>query len=288
MTGGAFGSNEARKQVFVERYGPWALVSGASDGIGRATAELLGSVGLNLVLVARSGERLSEIAKQIEAAHGIDVHVHTADLSNRQALAALAMATAGKNIGLVVAAAGFGTSGPFLAGDLDTELNMLDLNCGAVLGISHLFGQRLATRGAGGLVLFGSLVGWQGVPNASSYAATKAYVQALGEGLAIELRPKGIDVLTVAPGPVGSGFANRADMQMGATDTPDMIARAVVHSLGRTASIVPGRLGRLLTYSLAPLPRLMRSRILGQVMGGMTKHRADTADKPSTTTTAKS
>lgn len=287
MNGGAFGSNKARKQAFVERYGPWVLVTGASDGIGRATAELLGSVGLNLVLVARSGERLSQIAKQIETAHGIYVHVHAADLSDRQALAALAMATAGRNIGLVIAAAGFGTSGPFLAGDLDTELNMLDLNCGAVLGISHLFGQRLATRGAGGLVLFGSLIGWQGVPNASSYAATKAYVQALGEGLGIELRPKGIDVLTVAPGPVGSGFANRADMQMGAADTPEVIARAIIQNLGRKASIVPGMVGRILTYSVAPLPRGMRSKILGQVMEGMTKHRAHTADKPCTTKTAK-
>lgn len=268
------GSNDIRQRDFRARYGPWALVTGASDGIGRATAEILASLGLNLIFVARDATRLAALAEALKAAHGIKVRVHAADLSDRQALATLASETGGMDIGLVVAAAGFGTSGAFLAGDIETELGMLDLNCGAVLGLSHVFARRLAARGAGGLVLFGSLVGWQGVPNASHYAATKAYVQALGEGLSLELSSSGVDVLTVAPGPVGSGFATRAGMQMGASDTPEVVARAIADNLGRRASIVPGGVGRLLTYSLAPLPRRMRSRILGQVMKGMTKHRA--------------
>jgi len=279
MSSGTFGSDQSRHLAFLGRYGPWALVTGASDGIGRATAEMLGALGLNLVLVARNGDRLAEIGEALEAAHRIKVRVHAADLSDRQALAGLASATVGMDIGLVVAAAGFGTSGSFLSADLETELGMMDLNCGAVLGLSHVFAQRLSARGAGGLVLFGSLIGWQGVPNASHYAATKAYVQALGEGLGLELSAKGVDVLTVAPGPVGSGFANRAGMQMGATDTPDVIARAILQSMGRKASIVPGGLGRLLTYSLAPLPRRVRSRILGQVMSGMTKNSVANAGK---------
>lgn len=261
------------------RYGRWALVTGASDGIGRATATALAAQGLDLILVARDAQRLALLGDALKAAHGVRIHVLAMDLSERQSVADLAAATQGFDIGLLVAAAGFGTSGPLLAGDLDAEWNMLDLNCGAVVGLVHQMGRRFMSRGAGGIVLFGSLVGWQGVPNASHYAATKAWVQTLGEGLAAELAPAGIDVLTVAPGPVGSGFADRAGMRMGATDTPEMVARALVQALGRRRGIVPGRIGKLLTWSLAPLPRSMRTAILGKVMGGMTAHR-DTAGAP--------
>ncbi|WP_439545120.1 SDR family NAD(P)-dependent oxidoreductase [Sandarakinorhabdus sp.] len=266
-------AGSASADRFRERYGPWALVTGASDGIGRSTAERLAAMGIDLVLVARDAGRLAAFADALRAAHDINVRVQAADLSQRAGSAAVIESVQRLDIGLIVAAAGFGTSGPFLAGDLATEQNMLDVNCGAVLALVHGFAPLLARRGRGGIVLFGSLVAWQGVPNASHYAATKAWVQTLGEGLAVELAPAGIDVLTMAPGPVGSGFAARANLQMGAADTPAMVADAMVASLGRRRAVVPGRLGKLLTYSLAPLPRFMRTFIMGKVMGGMTVHR---------------
>lgn len=263
----------ARAGDMRSRYGRWALVTGASDGIGRATASALAAEGLDLILVARDASRLALLGDALKAAHGTHIQVQALDLSHRQSVAQLVAATEGMDIGLIVAAAGFGTSGPFLCSDLDIESSMLDVNCGAVLALVHAFARRLAVRKSGGIVLFASLVGWQGVPNASHYAATKAWVQTFGEGLGAELAPLGVDVLTVAPGPVGSGFADRAGMRMGAADTPEMVAEAIVRALGRRRRIVPGRLGKLLTYSLAPLPRSMRTRIMGAVMGGMTAHR---------------
>ena len=92
-----------------------------------------------------------------------------------------------------------------------------------------------------GIVLFGSLLGWQGVPRQANYAATKGYVQALGEGLHAELKPHGVDVLCVAPGPVHSGFANRAGMTMPSATTPDVVASSVWTTLGRRTTVVPAR-----------------------------------------------
>ena len=132
--------------------------------------------------------------------------------------------------------------------------------------------QTLFPRKRSGMILMASLVGWQGTPQAAHYAATKAYVQSLAEAMRVEFKKLNIDVLASAPGPVHSGFADRADMRMGAAITPDTVARASLRALGRTGTVIPGGLSKLLTYSLLPLPRTLRARILAQVMGGMTKH----------------
>ncbi len=176
------------------------------------------------------------------------------------------------DIGLLVAAAGFGSSGPFLQTDLARELEMLDVNCKAVLNLTHHFARRFTAQRRGGLVLMGSLVGFQGVPGTANYAATKGYIQTLAEGLHAELAPHGVDVLASAPGPVHSGFAERANMRMGLALTSGEVARATLKALGRRTTVRPGRLSVLLEASLAPLPRWARTRILARVMGGMTRH----------------
>jgi short-subunit dehydrogenase len=260
------------KRTFLSKYGPWAVVTGASDGIGYAFAEQLAERGFNLVVVARRAGVLTELAQQIPAKHGIKVQVIAADLSTPEGLDELDRVTGTMDVGLLVASAGYGTSGPLLQANLKQERNMLDLNCYAVLDQCVLFGNRFAKRGRGGIILISSLVGWQGVPQSAHYAATKAYVQSLAEALRIELRPKGIDVLSSAPGPVLSGFAARANMVMGAAVLPAVVARESLDSLGKTGTVIPGALSKLLTYSLLPLPRFLRSLILAQVMGQMTKH----------------
>lgn len=257
---------------FLHSYGPWAVVTGASDGIGYAFAEQLAERGLNLLVAARRLDRLHELADAIRAKHGTEVRALAADLSTPDGLAELECATESLDVGLLVASAGFGTSGAFLEANLRQERNMLDLNCYAVLEQCFYFGNRLANRGRGGIILLASLVGWQGVPQSAHYAATKSYVQSLAEALRIEMRPKGIDVLSSAPGPVRSGFAARANMVMGAAVSPSVVARDSLNSLGKRGTVVPGGLSKLLTYSLLPLPRSLRSLILAQVMGEMTKH----------------
>ncbi len=260
------------KRTFLSKYGPWAVVTGASDGIGHAFAVQLAERGMNLAVVARRAERLNELALELRARCGVEVLAIAADLSTPEGQAKLESETEHLDVGLLVASAGYGTSGPLLQANLRQERNMLDLNCYAVLEQCVTFGNRLARRGRGGIILLASLVGWQGVARSAHYAATKAYVQSLAEALRIELRPKGIDVVASAPGPVRSGFAARADMVMGAAVTPAVVARESLDALGKRGTVIPGGLSKLLTYSLLPLPRPVRSLILAQVMSGMTKH----------------
>lgn len=265
------------EHAFLHRYGPWALVTGASDGIGRAFATRLAALGFKLVVVARRSDRLRQLADEMADRHGTVVRVVAADLGTSEGLAAVDVATADLDVGLLVAAAGYGTSGPLLQADIDREHNMLDVNCFATLHQCTVFGKRFTARGRGGMILMSSLLAWQGVPRSANYAATKAYVQSLAEGLRLELGPNGVDVLASAPGPVTSGFAARADMRMGAALLPDVVASDSLAALGRRGTVVPGALSKLLTYSLLPFSRTIRTRILARVMGGMTRHQIATA-----------
>ncbi len=261
-----------QKNSFYARYGPWAVVTGASSGIGKALAERLASNGFHLVLVARSQSALEQLATALSRQHNIEARTLCLDLAAETADAELESACGDLDVGLLIASAGFGTSGSFLAADHEQELDMLAVNCRAVLSASLSFGKRFAQRKRGGMVLLSSIVGFQGLPNAAHYAATKAYVQTLAEGLRVELAPHGVDVLAAAPGPTNTGFAARADMQMGNTLKPEDIAQPILDALGRKATVLPGFLSKLLTYSLVPLPRWARIQIMGKVMHGMTKH----------------
>lgn len=254
--------------AWVERYGPWALVTGASSGIGRQMARAVAKRGLNVVLVARRAEELAAVAAECTTA----TRLIAADLSVAVEVERVARETAGLDVGLVVAAAGFGTSGAFVAGNLADELNMVDLNCRSVVALSHEFGRRLARRGRGGLILYSSLVAFQGVPRAANYAATKAFVQSLAEGLRVEWKPLGVDVLACAPGPVHGPFSERANLRMGAAMRPEDVPQDTLDALGRRTTVRPGFLSKFLAYSLSLLPRWGRVQVMTQVMGGMTKH----------------
>ncbi|MCP9850166.1 SDR family oxidoreductase [Cyanobium sp. Morenito 9A2] len=253
----------------LERYGPWAVVTGASDGLGQAFARQLAQAGLDLVLVARRQSVLAALAEELSSLHAIEARVVALDLADPRAPGLLLDATAERDVGLLVAAAGFGSSGPFLRAELASELEMIDVNCRAVAALAHGFGSRLARRGRGGLVLLSSQLAFQGTPLAANYAATKAYVQTLAEGLAIELAPQGVDVLASAPGPVHTGFAARAAMRLDTAESPEVVAAATLAALGRRITVHPGGLARLLAASQALLPRRLRVRVMARVMAGV-------------------
>jgi hypothetical protein len=263
----------AASGTFAVKYGPWALVTGASEGIGAAFATELAARELNLVLVARREDRLAALARSLSTAHGVTVEVIAADLGAASGVDAVLAGITGKEIGLYVGSAGFGTSGAFVANPVGQELNMIDVNCRALCALAHPLAQAMQSRGRGGIVLMSSIVAFQGVASSANYAATKAYVQTLAEGLAAELGPHGVDVLASAPGPVSTGFAARANMKMGNAATPEVVAKATLAALGRRTTVRPGGLAKLLGYGLGMLPRNVRSRILGGIMTGMTRHR---------------
>jgi short-subunit dehydrogenase len=212
------------------------------------------------------------LAAEPGAAHGVRTRILAADLATPCGIGTVIEAVQGEDVGLLVAAAGFGSSGAFRSCDLDAELAMRDVNCRAVLALNHRFGQRVATRQRGAIVLFFSRVAFQGVPRAAHEAATKAWLQSLAEGIAPEPKARGMDVVAAAPGPVRSGFARRARMTIGATDSPAAVAHGMLAALGRRVTVRPAPLSKLLAWALAFMPRRDRVRMTGIIMSGMNWH----------------
>jgi short-subunit dehydrogenase len=158
---------------------------------------------------------------------------------------------------------------------------MADLNCTSVLAQAWHFGSRFAKRGRGGVVFMSSLLAFHGTPRAAHYAATKAYLQTLAEGLRAEWAALGVDVIASAPGPIDSGFAARADMRMAQALPAEVVARVTMQALGRRTTVRPGWLSKLLGGSLAMLPRWGQVRVIALVMKGMTAHQGQPGERPS-------
>jgi short-subunit dehydrogenase len=257
------------------------LVTGASDGIGRAFAHRLAAEGLNIILVARRESALAAVASELQQAHGVKCRVLPADLADLQAVERVAEATSDLDVGLLVAAAGFGSSGLFLDADLCVETEMVGLNCTSVAALAWHIGPRLVQRGRGGVVFLSSLLAFHGTAYAANYAATKAYIQTLAEGLRAEWAGQGVDVIASAPGPIRSGFAARADMQMAQALPAEVVARVTLQALGRKTTVRPGWLSKLLGWSLAMLPRWGQVMVMTQVMKGMTAHQGHSPKRAS-------
>jgi len=185
---------------FQQRYGPVALVTGASSGIGWGFAEDLAGRGLDLVLVARREDRLRALATELSARHGTRVTALPLDLARTDAAERIMQATEATDIGLVVSNAGFGAKGPHENMDPAEILAMLMVNCNMPMQLARGFIPRLRARGRGGLLLTSSVEAMIGCPNSACYSASKALVNAFGEALWAELHPCGIDVLTLCPG----------------------------------------------------------------------------------------
>lgn len=197
--------NEPEQQAltasgFLTQYGPAALVTGASSGIGHAFAVELAARGLDLLLVARRADRLQTLAAELERAHGVTVRVCAADLAEPSAVEQIVTAAAGWEIGLLVSNAGFGLKGAHQGNDSARMAAMLQVNCAAPLQLTHQLVPGLLQRGRGGIIITSSVEGLMGIPYSAAYAASKAFTNSLGESLWGELSTAGVDVLALCPG----------------------------------------------------------------------------------------
>ncbi len=257
---------------FVQRYGPWALVTGASSGIGEQLARALACRGLNLLVTARRLPRLESLAGELRHRYGVEVEPLGLDLANPDFLTPLIAACAGKDIGLVVSNAGFGLKGEHHRLGAERLSAMLAVNCHAPLMLTHAFTPRLLARGRGGILLTGSIEGFGGYPWSSAYAATKAFVTILGEGLWGELRAAGVDVLVLSPGATDTDAPTLQGVDKGKIPGPMMrpaeVARQALCRLGRGPVLIPGFVNRLFVRLLRWMPRRIGVRLAGHGIRG--------------------
>jgi uncharacterized protein len=199
---------------FRNRYGPIALVTGASSGIGWAFAEVLAERGFDLVLTARRSERLEELAALLETRHGTRSQLCDVDLSAPNAPDTLFQLTKGRDIGLVVSNAGFSVRGPHESLNPDALTEMLTVNCHAPLHLANRFLPGLKARGKGGFILVSSIEALMGCPYSAAYASMKALVLHLAEGLYAEAVGTGVDILACCPGATDTEAGLRAGVDM--------------------------------------------------------------------------
>jgi short-subunit dehydrogenase len=208
--------------AFADRYGPWALVAGASEGVGAAYARALAERGVNVVLLSRRQAALDELAAAIRADTGVDTRTVAVDLSHHDAMEKIVAATAGLDIGTVMYCAGADPNyRPFLANPVETALAMVERNCVMPLLLCHHFAAPMQVRGRGGIVLVSSAAGLHGSANMVAYGATKAFDTVMAEALWAELHGKGVDVLALVLGATDTPALRRLLVSRGSLDGPD-------------------------------------------------------------------
>ncbi len=253
--------------TFREHYGPWALVTGASAGIGREFARRLAEMGLNLVLVARRKQRIEELAQELENKNKIQVRPISADLSQPDFLPIILSGTQSIDIGLLVNNAGFGIAGKFLDHELEKELALLDVNCRAQLILTHVFGRPMAQRKRGGIIFVSSVSAYIATPFEANYAASKVYELFLAESLGYELKRDGVDVLALCPGSTETEFHQIAGSRSVAAMAVQPVVDLAIKKLGKKPVAIPGWHNRSLVYLLKFTPRRLHTFFAGRVMG---------------------
>jgi short-subunit dehydrogenase len=236
------------------RYGPWALITGGSEGVGAAFARQLAASGVSSVLVARKPEPLEDTAASVRAL-GVECRTVAADLT--AGVEPVLEAAAGLDLGLLVLNAGANSYGhEFVSGDLAGHQGVIDLNITAALPLLHAIGGRLADRGSGGIIVVGSMAGYIGAERIATYSAVKAFQRVLCEGLWLELQPKGVDVLHLILGLTRTPAMERAGLKLDGAADPEDVAREGLEALGNGGGPVHhvGGADGIATY-LSRLPR---------------------------------
>ena len=246
-------------EKFGTRYGPWALVAGGSEGLGASFAQEIAGQGLNLVLVARRSGPLEETASRLRSAHGVEVRTVAVDLGSAAGLAEVVRQAASVQLGLLVCNAASSHEGPFFKADVSKYRHVIDVNCYGAVALIDAVAPGMINRGRGGIIVMSSMAAFQGSPYVTVYSATKAFLLSLAEGLAVELKPKGVDVLACCPAVVRTPnyLASRpADAKPTPVDIePELAAREALRALGRKRVLIPGAKVRLAHAVMSLMPR---------------------------------
>ena len=253
-----------------KRFGPWALVTGASSGIGKEFARQIAASGINIVLVARREDLLKQAGVEISKRYGVEHRVVVLDVSQEGFIEQLASATNDLDIGLVVSNAGTGNPGAFLKHDRQLLRETLRLNTMSHLDIAHHFGAKLTERHRGGIVLVGAMGAENGIPCLANDGGAKAYVHSLGEALHHEFKPLGVYVTVLATPLTETPVLEKFGLDPKTSPLKPMsVEQCVSEALDglrkNRSKVIPGRLNRIMN-ALVPtsLGRKMQADMIGK------------------------
>lgn len=249
------------------------LITGASAGLGEGFARALAARGEALILTARRADRLEALAAELRAKHGVAVHLFPADLADPAAPARLLadIAAAGLTIDQLINNAGFGVQGAFADGDAAGQLGMIDLNCRALVALTHGVLPQMIARRAGGVLNVASTAAFQPGPWLAVYYATKAFVLSFSEAIHEEAKPHGVRVAALCPGPTRTEFADVAGMGESAlfktfASDADAVVKDGLKALGANQAVrVSGVANALMAESIRFTPRFLARRLVGSL-----------------------
>ena len=233
---------------FYDRYGPWAVVAGASEGIGQAYTHILAERGINVITLARRLEPLEKDAELLRRRHRVEIKPVSMDLSAPDLSSQFEAAIDGLDVGLMIFNACYSVIGEFKDISLEDYNKTIDVNCRAPVTLSHIMTPRLIERGKGGIIIMSSMAGFQGSALVGPYAATKAFDTILAESLWTELKPHGVDAMTCVAGATETpDFLRKtpADKKAKAFPMrPEAVAREALNALGKGPTHIAGRMNR--------------------------------------------
>lgn len=254
----------------------WAVITGASSGIGAELARVFASRGYSLVLTARRHERLEALAEEVQAAHKVEIEVMALDLEDREAPQDLfeMLRDRGIQVHTLVNNAGFGLRGKFATLPFERQVAMIDLNVRALTALSRLVLPGMLERGQGGILNVASTAAFQAGPYMAVYYATKAFVLSLSEALHEEAKPRGVTVTALCPGSTESEFSATADVEYSRAHRPTIMSAAEVARMGvdgyeaGKAIVVAGATNWLGTLGAKFLPRNLVRKISARLQRG--------------------
>jgi len=260
---------QAPPESLRQRYGEWALVTGASSGIGAAFARALARDGVSCVLTARREDRLRSLADELEKRHQVATRVVALDLGVPVGADRLAEAVSDLEISILINNAGFGCAGRFEKQDRERMRAMVELNCMAPAVLTSILLPGMCERGRGALIIVGSIAGFQPLPLHALYSGTKAFANILGESLWGELQGSGVDCLAVLPGTTETEFQTVSGELPHQGESADSVVAKSLDALGKKPSLVPGVINWLRgNAAIRLLPRSVLTLAAQRVMSG--------------------
>lgn len=262
---------------FKEKYGPWAVITGGSSGIGEEMAKIIASKGINIVLVARRQNVLDEKAQILKKQFGIEVETISADLTKKNDLDKVLKETENLEVGLLIPNAAIENHGFLVDIELEKELAAVQMDITSVLTMTHHYGKKMSDRGHGGILLVSSMIGHVPNPYFSNYSGIKAYIAYMGFSLHYEMKQRGVDVTVLSPGPTdtpmlqGAGGGMDISKMPMTIQQPDYVAQLAIDGLGKKPHVIPGKKNTIMVRmtKMMPIAKAINSggKMMDKVMG---------------------